>query len=103
MLRYDGQRVLILAPHADDEILGCGGIIQKYVVNGSAIRVIIASLMIGEFKRFRKEDNAYFTYSGQIRMREIQSALSELGSLTVYFRFTESQVISQHLYTIIVN
>ena len=24
------KRVLILSPHADDEILGCGGFISKY-------------------------------------------------------------------------
>ena len=24
------KKILILSPHADDEILGCGGIISKY-------------------------------------------------------------------------
>jgi len=33
--------ILILSPHADDEILGCGGIISKYSSEGYSINVLI--------------------------------------------------------------
>ena len=35
------KRVLILSPHADDEILGCGGFISKFSKNDYHINVLI--------------------------------------------------------------
>ena len=35
------KKILILSPHADDEILGCGGIISKYSKEGHSINVLI--------------------------------------------------------------
>ena len=35
------KKVLILSPHADDEILGCGGFISKYSNKGHTINVVI--------------------------------------------------------------
>ena len=37
------NRIIVIAPHADDEILGCGATIAKYVSHGSEIFVIIAT------------------------------------------------------------
>ena len=34
------DRVLILAPHPDDEVLGCGGIIQQAVARGLPVRIV---------------------------------------------------------------
>ena len=34
------DRLLILAPHPDDEVLGCGGMIQKAVARGLPVRVV---------------------------------------------------------------
>ncbi len=33
------KRILIFAPHPDDEVLGCGGTIAKYATEGSSIKV----------------------------------------------------------------
>ena len=35
------KKILILSPHADDEILGCGGFISKFTKNGYHINVLI--------------------------------------------------------------
>lgn len=35
------QRILILAPHADDEVLGCGGLIRKSVEAGTEVHIAI--------------------------------------------------------------
>ena len=35
------KNILILAPHADDEILGCGGAISKYKNLGYSSHLII--------------------------------------------------------------
>lgn len=37
------NRVIIIAPHADDEVLGCGATIAKHVSQGDFIVVIIAT------------------------------------------------------------
>ena len=34
------DRILVLAPHPDDEVLGCGGIIQQAVAQGVPVRVV---------------------------------------------------------------
>jgi len=35
------MRILVLAPHADDEILGCGGLISKYSSDGHEVFIAI--------------------------------------------------------------
>src|SRR5688572_25174859 len=38
-----GERLLILAPHPDDEVIGCGGLIAKHVAEKRQVRVVIAT------------------------------------------------------------
>src|SRR5436305_7920843 len=35
------RNILVVAPHADDEILGCGGIISKYSSSGDNVFIAI--------------------------------------------------------------
>ena len=37
------MKVLVIAPHPDDEVLGCGGIISKYVKEGHEVYVSIVT------------------------------------------------------------
>jgi LmbE family N-acetylglucosaminyl deacetylase len=37
------NNILIIAPHADDEVLGCGGIISKYSDSGNNVYVVIVT------------------------------------------------------------
>jgi LmbE family N-acetylglucosaminyl deacetylase len=37
------RRVLVLAPHFDDEVLGCGGTLVQLARRGAAVRVLFLS------------------------------------------------------------
>lgn len=39
----EAKRVLILAPHPDDETIGCGGTIALYALQGADIRLVVIS------------------------------------------------------------
>ena len=38
--RLDGSPVLVLAPHPDDEVFGCGGVLVQAVRSGAEVRVV---------------------------------------------------------------
>ena len=42
------MNILIIAPHADDEILGCGGVIAKRVAEGHVVKVLVVTKAIEE-------------------------------------------------------
>ena len=37
------KNILVIAPHPDDEVLGCGGIIRKFANEGNQVFVLIAT------------------------------------------------------------
>lgn len=37
------KKILVIAPHPDDEILGCGGTIRKFVEEGNQVYVLVAT------------------------------------------------------------
>ena len=42
------MNVLVLAPHADDEVLGCGGTIARHVAEGDSVTIVVATRGIPE-------------------------------------------------------
>jgi LmbE family N-acetylglucosaminyl deacetylase len=38
-----GERLLVLAPHPDDEVIGCGGLVAQHLRERRAVRVVIAT------------------------------------------------------------
>ncbi|MGZ8869279.1 MAG: PIG-L family deacetylase, partial [Thermoanaerobaculia bacterium] len=38
-----GERLLVLAPHPDDEVIGCGGLLALHLRAGRSVRVVIAT------------------------------------------------------------
>jgi LmbE family N-acetylglucosaminyl deacetylase len=47
------NKVLIVAPHPDDEVLGCGGIIKRYAFEGDDVYVLIVTK--GTQKKYSEE------------------------------------------------
>jgi len=73
------KNILIVAPHPDDEVLGCGGIIAKYSGEGSRVFVLVVTRGTPKLYSADKIDN--------IR-REARSAHGMLGvKETVFLDF----------------
>ena len=49
------MKIMIVAAHPDDEILGCGGVIQKHIEQGDSVDVLIATVASSEWSdEYRK-------------------------------------------------
>jgi LmbE family N-acetylglucosaminyl deacetylase len=79
------DRILILAPHPDDETIGCAGIIQQAVKAGADIHIIyltngdhnqFAFIVYEKRITFRKSE---FIHMGQVRRKEAVMAMKLLG------------------------
>ncbi|MDD2620326.1 MAG: PIG-L family deacetylase [Syntrophomonadaceae bacterium] len=53
----DSMRILIIAAHPDDEVLGCGGIIAKHVNNGDDVHVLIMAEGVTSRDKVREREN----------------------------------------------
>src|ERR1700719_2513935 len=73
MLESGQERILIIAPHADDEVLGCGGLIEKACKHGNVVKVVIAAVGNTNFRHNEK------TITSTTRIRELTEALNYLG------------------------
>jgi LmbE family N-acetylglucosaminyl deacetylase/glycosyltransferase involved in cell wall biosynthesis len=71
-LNLRGERLLVLAPHPDDEVIGCGGLVALHLRERRRVRVIVAT------------DGAQ---AGDAAMRESEcrAALTSLGDAEVEF------------------
>lgn len=71
------NNISIIAPHPDDEILGCGGTIKRLILSGSNIRVLFVSGHLPPLyteKEFNKTQNEAFKalYSLGLKKNDIQ-------------------------------
>lgn len=69
------MRILIVAPHADDEALGCGGLIARRRAEGHDVEVVVATL--GDVRR-----GDAIKSSAATRQAEMVEAASILGIAT---------------------
>ncbi len=79
------DRVIVFAPHPDDEAIGAGGILQKAVKAGAKVQVVcftngdanqLAFMVYEKRITFRKGE---FFHMGQVRKQETLSAMRSLG------------------------
>lgn len=68
------RRALVVAPHYDDEVLGCGGLLAQLVRNGTVLRLLFLSDGSGGVEEV--EDRAAY---GARRRAESSGALAALG------------------------
>ena len=86
-------RLLVIAPHPDDEALGAGGLMQRVHATGGAVRVVYLTDGEGYPEGVREEDHVqtptpkdYLGY-GKQRRREARAALVRLGLADAFQTF----------------
>ncbi len=83
-----GERLLILAPHPDDETLGAGGVAQQALARGGSVRSVVVTAgdayveAIQAFLHKRKLRNADYLFYGELRLRESEQAARVLAGST---------------------
>lgn len=70
------KKILVIAPHADDEVLGCGATIKKYSKNGEDVYICIVTKAYTPDWTQQYIDN---------RKKEIDSSVKILGVKKVYY------------------
>jgi len=79
------DRVLVVAPHPDDESVGCGGLIASAVAAGAAVQVVYVTngdaFRTAAQKLFSEKSVPSQDYEklAQMRQREASAALAKLG------------------------
>ena len=73
------ERILVIAPHADDEILGCGALMAKMAKEGKKVFVLVCTnASVGAPELFSKEE------VDGIRA-EAREAHASIGVVKTYF------------------
>ncbi|WP_332649058.1 PIG-L deacetylase family protein [Lysinibacillus sp. 54212] len=75
MITTGKERILIIAPHADDEVLGCGGLIEKGCRFKNQVKVVV--IAVGEITH----PHSHETVTAATRINELKEALEILGCL----------------------
>jgi N-acetyl-1-D-myo-inositol-2-amino-2-deoxy-alpha-D-glucopyranoside deacetylase len=80
-----GHRVLVIAPHPDDEALATAGLIKQCVSRGMKVRVVMVTCgdgsmeLVEKFTRKKSPVAVDFRRLGVVRSRETLTATKELG------------------------
>src|SRR4029079_5535757 len=77
----EGERVLVLAPHPDDEVIGCGGAIALLAAGKREIHVIVATDGTAAETLAQPDVEAYRA----LREEESRRGLAMLGVTNVTF------------------
>jgi LmbE family N-acetylglucosaminyl deacetylase len=80
------ERLLVIAPHPDDETLGAGGVLQRVLARGGRARVVVLTAGDGYVEAVQHATGqlvprpaAYLAY-GERRLQELRAAVRRLGA-----------------------
>lgn len=86
-LNLRAERLLVLAPHPDDEVIGCGGVVFQHLREGREVRVAVATDGV---EAAPGEDR-----DGYRARREEESRKALVGATFDFFRFPD-RALEQH-------
>jgi|GEM_PF-1285139 len=87
--RMNARRVLVLAPHPDDEVIGCGALIQRFVAAGAQVMVVFIT-QEGARSIVRHADAPQ-----RRRVVESREALADLGVVRLAYLELEERSLSR--------
>ena len=91
----DATRLLVIAPHPDDEVLGAGGLMQRVKASGGTVRVVYLTDGDGYPEGVKEEDHVETpTAEGLSRLRQAAPARSARGARAARPRPTRSRPFS---------
>lgn len=67
------KKILVIAPHPDDETLGCGGTIARLTAMGAKVKIVLCT------------DDALEVEGKSVRLEEFQLAINQLGHSQVFY------------------
>ena len=73
------RRALVLEPHPDDLVIGCGGLTQKLVAQGATVHCLLMSHVPPSYRKIYDESGTYGEYGGEARLKEADRAAEILG------------------------
>lgn len=84
------MKVLVIAPHPDDEVLGCGGVIARHADEGDEVHVLVVSRGIPEIFPPREIEHT------RDELREAHRVLGVSGALFLDFPAPRLDTIPTH-------
>jgi LmbE family N-acetylglucosaminyl deacetylase len=88
-----GQRLMVVAPHPDDETLGAGGLVQRVLERGGSAMVVLVTAgdgyrqaVMDETGKPQPSPSQYIAY-GKLRLREAHATLHKLGQRRLRLEF----------------
>jgi len=79
MLFNKDTRLLVVAPHADDAELGCGGTINHLISLGAQVEVLLMTFAMKPYRKINPDTGEYTLYSGTDRLNEFKNSIHTLG------------------------
>jgi len=82
------QRMLVIAPHSDDEVFGCGGTIARMKAAGGEVYVVCCS--VADMRQYTKDGRQQLV-TAQMRSEEFGAAMRHLGVDDHEIIFTDNE------------
>jgi LmbE family N-acetylglucosaminyl deacetylase len=86
--RWRGERVLVLSPHPDDELIGCGGTLCQLVSAGAEVSILQAT----DGGELRSVDDLPAARRKGVRAEEASRVAAGLGAKPVLWQYEDSRL-----------
>ena len=93
------KKILVVAAHPDDEILGCGGTIKKLTLKGFKVRTLI--LTRGISSRYQKKDKKVMNLQSKLNLMSIRANKAVGVKDIKYFDLPDNQFDKKPLLSLV--
>src|SRR5262245_51895171 len=92
-----GSRILLLAPHPDDEVAGCCAAIARARSQGSAVTIGFLTTGVPAQERLWPWDRSSHAWRVERRRAEARSACAKMGAEIAHFSDVSSRELKDHV------